>query len=319
VADPAWVAAGPGAPPVDPTTASSHAFNDDFAWPAHPGPFQVVSPEQARAYDDDGFFVLDDVFDEATLARMRTEIAPHEQATNEFLRQIEGGRISVAIADALTVTVHLVNQSAFLRDLCAGPALAAVARDLIGPDVRLYWDQAVYKFPDNPDPVPWHQDNGYTYVEPQAYLTCWIPLVDATVDNGCVWVLPGLHHRGTLEHWNTDLGFRCLPDAVEGAVAVPAKAGSIVVFSSLTPHWTGPNTTDQMRSAYIVQYVPDGAETVRSDQTNADQTNADQPTNTARPRHDRPRDTARRDPVHDPRRQYPVVAAGALVGAPPLT
>ena len=46
---------------------------------------------------------------------------------------------------------------------------------------------------------------------------------------------------------------------------VPARAGSIVVFSSLTPHRTGPNLTDRVRKAYIVQFAPDGARTVRVD------------------------------------------------------
>ena len=57
--------------------------------------------------------------------------------------------------------------------------------------MRLYWDQAVYKKPDTAAPFPWHQDNGYAYVEPQQYLTCWIALTDATEDNGCPWVVPG--------------------------------------------------------------------------------------------------------------------------------
>jgi ectoine hydroxylase-related dioxygenase (phytanoyl-CoA dioxygenase family) len=40
---------------------------------------------------------------------------------------------------------------------------------------------------------------------------------------------------------------------------MPLAAGSIAVFSSLTPHRTGPNVTDQIRKAYILQYAPDGA------------------------------------------------------------
>ena len=42
-------------------------------------------------------------------------------------------------------------------------------------------------------------------------------------------------------------------------------AGSVIVFSSLTPHLTGPNLTDTVRKAYIVQYAPDGAEVLRGE------------------------------------------------------
>jgi ectoine hydroxylase-related dioxygenase (phytanoyl-CoA dioxygenase family) len=41
-------------------------------------------------------------------------------------------------------------------------------------------------------------------------------------------------------------------------VAVPARAGDVVVFSSLTPHRTGPNLTAETRRSYILQYAPDG-------------------------------------------------------------
>ena len=276
--------------------ARRHPWNDTFSWPDHEGPFALVTPEQALAYDRDGYFVLEDAFDPETLARIHAEIAPHEQEVNEFLRAVEGGRISVAAADALTVTLHMVTRSPFLRELCAGPVFRALCHDLVGPDARLYWDQAVYKWPHNPDPVPWHQDNGYTYVEPQAYLTCWVPLIDATLDNGCVWVVPGLHRRGTLEHWDTELGFRCLPEGVDEAVAVPVRAGSVVVFSSLTPHWTGPNVTDEVRSAYIVQFAPDGAQALRGD-----------------PAAGPPAD---RVPMDDPQRQYLILSDGQPVAPP---
>jgi ectoine hydroxylase-related dioxygenase (phytanoyl-CoA dioxygenase family) len=63
---------------------------------------------------------------------------------------------------------------------------------------------------------------------------------------------------GTLRHELTDTGLVCLRDAPD-AVPVPVPAGSIVVFSSLTPHSTGPNTTGAVRKAYIVQYAPEGA------------------------------------------------------------
>jgi ectoine hydroxylase-related dioxygenase (phytanoyl-CoA dioxygenase family) len=86
----------------------------------------------------------------------------------------------------------------------------------------------------------------------------WIALTDATVENGCPWVVPGLHRKGTLAHEATPLGWQCLREPKD-AIPVEAKAGDIVVFSSLTPHRTGPNLTTATRKAYILQYAPDGA------------------------------------------------------------
>ncbi len=63
---------------------------------------------------------------------------------------------------------------------------------------------------------------------------------------------------GTLRHRLTHTGLVCFDEADE-AVPAPVPAGGMVVFSSLTPHCTGPNLTDSVRKAYIVQYAPEGA------------------------------------------------------------
>jgi len=235
-----------------------HVWNTSFAWRPRRGPFRRITAAQARAYDEQGFFVLEDAFDAPTIQAVIDDIAPFEERTTAFLRTQPDEKFFIADAKTITFTVHLVALSQRLRAFCSGPVFQDLVADLIGPDVRLYWDQAVYKKPEKPRPFPWHQDNGYTYVEPQQYLTCWVALTDATEENGCPRVVPGLHRLGTLAHWTTELGFQCL-DEPEGAVAVPARAGSIVVFSSLTPHCTGPNLTGAVRKTYIVQFAPDGA------------------------------------------------------------
>ena len=45
----------------------------------------------------------------------------------------------------------------------------------------------------------------------------------------------------------------------------PHLDADVVVFSSLTPHLTGPNLTDEVRKAYILQYAPVGAEVLEGD------------------------------------------------------
>jgi phytanoyl-CoA hydroxylase len=251
--------------------AELHPWNRSFIWQSPPclsRGLGIVSERQARMYDELGYFVLEDVFDAATVRALTDEIAPFERQVTEFLRRQEDERFSIADARAITFSLHLVTRSRRLREFCGGPVFQALAYDLIGADVRLYWDQAVYKKSERPKPFPWHQDNGYTYVEPQQYLTCWVALSDATVDNGCPWVVPAAHRRGTLRHWSTDLGFQCMEDPLD-ALAVPVRAGGIAVFSSLTPHSTGPNLTTEVRKSYIVQFAPEGARVFRGDGSGA--------------------------------------------------
>lgn len=267
-----------------------HPLNRDFSWRPVPRGGRGLSAAQAARFDETGFLLYESAFDAETVARTVAEIDPFEREVEAFLRTREGGRLFIAKADAITFTTHLVLQSRFLRELSAAPPILDLCRDLVGPDVRLYWDQAVYKKPGNPEEFPFHQDNGYTYIEPQQYLTCWLALTDTDERNGCPWVIPGLHRSGTLAHESTPLGWRCAASSPE-AVPVPAQAGDLVVFSSLTPHRTGPNLTQRERKSYILQYAPDGARTRTADARKAGLQN-------------------------DPRRQYLVLRDGEPVPVP---
>ena len=271
-----------------------HELNVGFQWDEHPGAGRALTAEQRAGFDRDGFVVLERVIPPDVLARAVAEIDPAEAELEAFLRTTDDGKVFIARADEITFTVHLVARSPWLAAFVRARLFRDLAHDLVGPDVRMYWDQAVYKKPGTEAPFPWHQDNGYAFVEPQAYLTCWIALTDATLDNGCPLVVPGLHRSGTLHHELTDLGFICLDD-VDEPVPVEVPAGSIVVFSTLTPHCTGANRTDETRKSYIVQFAHDGAEVVRRDGHGGET----------------------REACTDPARQFPVLVAGeAPPGAP---
>ncbi len=238
--------------------SAHHPLNQGFRWQPHAGPYRLISDAHAKQYDELGFFLLEGVFSDAEIAEVREAIDPLEAEYEQRLRDEHGGRALIARAGEITFTTHLVTRSPMLARFSRHPKLVDLCHDTLGPGVRLYWDQSVYKKPGNPEEFPWHQDNGYAFVQPQQYLTCWIPLSPATVDNGCPWVAPGRHQHGTLEHSFDGNGLRCL-ESVEDAVAVPAAVGDVVVFSSLTPHRTGPNLTGGVRKSYILQYAPEGA------------------------------------------------------------
>lgn len=236
-----------------------HPRNTAFTWrlemPAEPA---ALSAAEFQQFDREGCLLLRNVFSIDELRAVTDAIDPIERDREDALRA-RGGTVRIATADEITFTTHLVKTSPVLREFAEHPAIQAICHDLIGPEVRLYWDQAVYKKTEPTREFPWHQDNGYTFIEPQQYLTLWIPLVDVDEETGCPWIAPGWHRGGTLYHWPTPVGLRCL-ETVADAVPVPARAGDVVAFSSLTPHRTGPNQRPgHVRKAYILQYAPDGA------------------------------------------------------------
>lgn len=211
-----------------------------------------------RAFNEEGGFVFEDAFSDAEIAAVTAAIDPLEAQAEEQLQRADNGRVGIARAGEITFSAHLVARSEVLKSFAIHPLLVQLISELVGVPARLYWDQLVYKKPGTQADFPWHQDNGYTFVEPQQYVTCWIALTDATTENGCPWIAPGIHRQGTLAHEWTELGFRCFTQP-PAAVALPVRKGSIAVFSSLTPHRTGPNLTQTTRKSYILQYAADGA------------------------------------------------------------
>lgn len=246
-----------------------HPLSQDFEWMPVPEERQLtrLSRQQVQQFDQHGFVRIEKAFAPSDLDEVLAAIDPLEAAYERFVTEQQGGALRLTFSGTITFTKHLVKESAALRRFAAHPVIADICHDLIGEAVRLYWDQSVYKKTGKAQEFPWHQDNGYTFIVPQQYLTFWIPLVDVDEENGCPWIVPGLHRRGTLTHWQTPIGLKCLEEAPD-AVAVPANAGDIILFSSLAPHRTGPNLKHgSVRKAYILQYAPDGAHTIVNGET----------------------------------------------------
>jgi ectoine hydroxylase-related dioxygenase (phytanoyl-CoA dioxygenase family) len=247
-----------------------HPWSRDFSWSPRTGPFVRLTRDEAASYDTHGFLVIEDALAPELVAELLARLDPLEARVDTFLRTQPEQRAFIADARAITFTVNPAGRDAKLRELISSRVFAELAHDLLGPAVRLYWDQAVYKKSERPRTFGWHQDNGYGFIEPQGYLTFWIALTDATRENGCIELLPGLHRLGTLAHnVGGDGIFLDLPDPLPPGlpepIAVPLRAGSLIAMSSLLPHRTGPNNTPRVRKAYIVQCCEERAVYWRGD------------------------------------------------------
>ena len=202
-----------------------------------------------------------------------------EEREVKTVLSFEGGEAITFATNQITFACNIAAQNPILKTFTKNTLMRDLMHDLIGPDVRLYWDQAVYKKPRHVADFAWHQDNGYTYTEPQDYVTCWLALTDADASNGCPWILPGLHRNGTFAHDQSKEGLVISgldhDSIVDRAICTPAKAGDMVIFSSLTPHMTGPNLTNDTRKAYIIQYMSDDAARVYDDGHSEALTDAD--------------------------------------------
>ena len=111
--------------------------------------------------------------------------------------------------------------------------------------------------------VPWHQDHGYWTPElDYNALGCWMPMHDVSVEMGAMQFIPGSHKRGLLQHHHADRPEDNLIEVSEAfdeesAVACPLKAGGATFHHYGTLHHTAPNTTNQARIAFVMEFQQD--------------------------------------------------------------
>ena len=116
--------------------------------------------------------------------------------------------------------------------------------------------------------IPWHQDNGVVLPEADVatILTIWLPLTDATVQNGCLQVVPRSHLGELVAHCPTARG-AAIPDALVAqreALPLEMRAGSLLLMHQRTIHSSLENVTqDQIRISFDLRYQPIGQPTGR--------------------------------------------------------
>ncbi len=216
-----------------------------------------LTPQMLQDYEEKGFFVLENVFTPAEMERVARRIEAFAEAHNKRLE--EKGVEGISRANEIAFTDHLAEKDDEIKAFVQRTEFAQIATAVLGGDVDLYWNQSVFKGPEGEKQFPWHQDDGYTPVTPSPYLTLWLALNDATVENGCISVIPGSHKEGLIEHWNSPEGLVChsLDDPDQG-IPVPIRGGSLIAFQSLTMHKSGINVSPGYRKAYVIQYSKAG-------------------------------------------------------------
>jgi phytanoyl-CoA hydroxylase len=152
--------------------------------------------------------------------------------------------------------------------------IQGVLESILGESPILFQDMALIKPPFIGSEKPWHQDDAYFAVTPiEMICGVWIALDEATVENGCMHVLPGGHLNGPLKHYH-DRDCEIRPDRLQRAeietrtVPVPLPPGGGMFFSGLLPHQTPPNSSPDRRRAVQWHYRAATTQFISQDEYN---------------------------------------------------
>ncbi|MBA3710337.1 MAG: phytanoyl-CoA dioxygenase family protein [Planctomycetes bacterium] len=224
-----------------------------------------VTPEHISHYRENGFVLVEDLLDQAEIAELSAAVAHGVAEMGD--RKIVGGndwKDGDSFYDNVFVQrLNLWKNEPVVKRYMLGAEIGAMASALAGVDaLRVWHDQTLQKKP-WANPTSWHLDTPYWSFDSRDALSIWIALDDVTMQNGCMYYLPGSNRLVNFE--NVGIGpnmgdlFNLYPalKTIE-PVAVPMRAGSCAFHNGLTAHAAGPNMTPRWRRAMTCAYMPDG-------------------------------------------------------------
>ncbi len=173
------------------------------------------------------------------------------------------GQLVVEKAKAINKIGHAMHDlDPVFVEFSHGADLAAVANDIGLAASKVYQSMYIFKQPQIGGVVNWHQDATYLIANPMTVTGFWFALEDADRENGCLWVEPGGQHSPLREQFNVIDGVgrtRCLDTTPwpmgDQAIPVEVKAGTLVVFHGLLPHYSAPNRSKRSRHAYTLHAI----------------------------------------------------------------
>ena len=142
------------------------------------------------------------------------------------------------------------------REFAQSARLLDAVEALLGPDLVFHYSKINMKPAGVGSPVEWHQDLSYYPLTHRGSVSILFYLDDATVENGCLQVIPRRHQGELLSH-NTDGFFQGrVTEAIDPslAVPVPGEAGTVIFMHAMTPHASIANASDKPRRTLILSY-----------------------------------------------------------------
>ena len=253
----------------------------------------MLNQQQTELFESEGYLVVENVLGEDVLGTVRDEYADLiDRLYNGWFNEgiLEHGPDGLGFWDKLleaykagcdwfqpmdislpgdqirTDTPFHFGPAVF--NMVTAPRLLDLVECLIGPEITSNPIQHVRIKPPSIDlregearahitATDWHQDRAVALedADETQMVTIWLAVTDATLENGCLQVLPKTRGQAMLPHCpKTQTGIADGFIHEEHAVPVPVKAGGAVVFHPLTPHSSLVNRSDGFRWSFDLRY-----------------------------------------------------------------
>ena len=230
---------------------------------------KVISEEQVNFFIENGYLVVPDLMTPEAIEELRNDASFIARGgyPSESLEALP----SDVSDDEVLRTILCIHQphyiSPVMQKYVKHPLICGVLSQIVAAHMP-YWDGSVkcmqsmlFVKPPGFQGQAWHQDEIYIPTRDRSLCGAWIAMDDATVENGCLWIIPGSHRSGYLypqrKHENPD-EFDFAPESYgfDESLEIPVevKAGALVFFNGYLLHRSRKNRGQVYRRVLVNHY-----------------------------------------------------------------
>ncbi|MEN8158619.1 MAG: phytanoyl-CoA dioxygenase family protein [Myxococcota bacterium] len=233
----------------------------------------MIDAAQREQWDEEGCFLLPGFADaEVGQAMLDRVVEISRKAGGEVVhdgfivtpeQNLAGSVDASADAELRVSKIFKLHRDGPFRAFIESQPILGIGRSLLGPRLDCFLSQFIFK---NPAAwgQPWHQDSFYFPFDRAPQVGLWLAVTEATLENGCLWVLPGSHRESIHEHVpdrrpNANVGYVEIVDHdFDAERPVTMAPGDLLVFHSHLMHRSKDNRSDGLRAAMVYHLAEHG-------------------------------------------------------------
>ena len=231
----------------------------------------TLSEAQRASWDKRGFFRIDGFAPtstcEAMLKRVTKLVRDPDKAASVgawILPESNKAKMELANPEDGVSKIFRVHSDSVFAEFAHSAAVVDLVSPLIAPDIDVFLSQFIFKTA-GAWGQPWHQDSLYFPFEPaRPVVGVWLAVTEATLQNGCLHVLPGSHTEPVHRHVpdrrpGANYGyFEIIDHDMSESEPVLMAPGDLLVFDSHLMHRSTDNVSEGMRCAMVYHYASAG-------------------------------------------------------------
>ncbi|WP_214071865.1 phytanoyl-CoA dioxygenase family protein [Mucilaginibacter sp. dw_454] len=217
-------------------------------------------------YEEQGYLVAEELLPAEAITSLKKEAAAIFKGGRGQVEGLLPVAENMPDAEVLKqyVAIHFPHKlSPLIRDFLFKEAIVDILTQIISSNLKCMQSMLFVKGPGKKG-QSWHQDEFYIPTRDKSLTGVWIAIDDATIDNGCLWLIPGSHRPGYIRprvptdnpEFNEKDSLDISGFPKEAIIPVEVKSGSVIFFNGYTLHSSLSNkTSDHFRTALVNHYM----------------------------------------------------------------